>query len=83
MTVITGEKLHVYETVELWIFRINKYSLNIPTVKYRRLILLGYVTAGKTLLGKWPLERPIKKWDNNGNVYILENDVSSGEMKNV
>jgi hypothetical protein len=31
--------------------------------------LLGYVAAGKTLLGKWPLESPIKKWVNKGNIY--------------
>jgi len=49
--------------------------------------LPGYVTAGKTLLGKWQHESPIKKWDNKGNArthtHILENEMSSGEMKNV
>ena len=33
VTVITGEKSRVYEAVELWIFRMNKHSLNISTVK--------------------------------------------------
>jgi len=33
VTVITGEKSHLYETVELWIFLMNKHSFSIPTVK--------------------------------------------------
>jgi len=49
---------------------VNKHSFNIPTVKIQEVNLSDYVTAGKTLLGKWQLEIPIKKWDNKGNIYI-------------